>query len=90
MVGLTIQQIESWADEMMEDYKDATDEEAVLALCNRAYQEGLKNSINVVESYRVSVGNSASGERAAEWTMENLREVREEIRELISELKVGN
>lgn len=69
---------------MEADYKDATDEEIALALCNRAYQEGLKSSINIVESYRVSVGNSAAGERAAEWTMENLREVREEIRELIN------
>lgn len=36
--------------------------------------------IKIVEHYRVSVGNSAAGERAAEWTMDNLREVRDEIR----------
>ena len=39
--------------------------------------------IEIVETYRVSVGNSASGELAAEWTMENLREIRDEMRALI-------
>ncbi len=87
MVGLTIQQIESWAEDMEEKYKDAADEEIALALCTRAYNEGLRKSIEIIESYRVSVGNSPAGERAAEWTMENLREIREEIREIISELK---
>ena len=36
--------------------------------------------IGIVESYRVSVGNSRSGELACEWTMENLREIRDAIR----------
>ncbi len=36
--------------------------------------------IEIVESYRVSVGNSCAGELACEWTMENLREIREAIR----------
>lgn len=39
----------------------------------------LQEAIKVVETYRVSVGNSASGEIAAEWTMENLREIRDEL-----------
>ena len=34
--------------------------------------------------YSRSVGNSAAGERAAEWTMENLREIRDEMRELVT------
>lgn len=37
--------------------------------------------IDIVESYAVSVGNSRAGELAAEWTMENLREVRDTIRQ---------
>jgi hypothetical protein len=36
--------------------------------------------ISIVESYKVSVGNSRSGELACEWTMENLREIRDAIR----------
>lgn len=87
MVGLTMQQLEGWAKELEITHKDASDDALVLALCNKAYEEGLKSSINIVESYKVSVGNSAAGERAAEWTMENLREIREEIRELINDIK---
>lgn len=48
-----------------------------------AWQLAIERAIDVVEKYRVSVGNSAAGERAAEWTMENLREVREELREML-------
>ena len=48
-----------------------------------AYQHGIEQAIKVVETYRVSVGNSAAGEMAAEWTMENLREVRDELREMV-------
>jgi hypothetical protein len=36
--------------------------------------------ISIVESYKVSVGNSRAGELACEWTMENLREIRDAIR----------
>lgn len=36
--------------------------------------------IAIVESYKVSVGNSRSGELVCKWTMENLREIRDEIR----------
>jgi hypothetical protein len=48
-----------------------------------AWAEAIKQAIAVVETYRVSVGNSAAGEMAAEWTMENLREVRDELREMV-------
>lgn len=36
--------------------------------------------IDIVETYKVSVGNSRSGELVCEWTMENLREIRDTIR----------
>lgn len=42
----------------------------------------MKNeAIKSVETYEVSVGNSSSGELACEWTMNNLRDIRDEIRE---------
>lgn len=37
--------------------------------------------IRIVETYQVPVGNSAAGEMAAEWTLQALREVRDEIRQ---------
>ena len=49
-----------------------------------ARKEAINRCIEIVEAYRVSVGNSAAGERAAEWTMENLREIRDEMRELVT------
>lgn len=48
-----------------------------------ARKEAINLCIKIVETYQVSVGNSASGELAAEWTMDNLREIREEMRDLI-------
>lgn len=37
--------------------------------------------INKIETYRIPVGNSASGELACEWTYTALKEVRDEIKE---------
>lgn len=36
--------------------------------------------VQIVETYKVPVGNSAAGEMAAEWTMDALREIRDVIR----------
>lgn len=36
--------------------------------------------VQIVETYKVPVGNSAAGELAAEWAMDALREVRDAIR----------
>jgi hypothetical protein len=47
------------------------------------WKKGIQTAINIVEAYEVSVGNSHSGELAAEWTMTNLREIRDELRELL-------
>lgn len=52
-----------------------------------AWGKAMEKAISVVETYRVSVGNSAAGEMAAEWTMENLREVRDELREMVPNAK---
>lgn len=37
--------------------------------------------INKLESYRIPVGNSSSGELACEWTYDALKEIRDDIRE---------
>jgi hypothetical protein len=37
--------------------------------------------INKIETYRISVGNSAAGEMACEWTYDALKEIRDEIKE---------
>lgn len=47
-----------------------------------AWRAAITQAIIVVETYRVSVGNSRSGESAAKWTMDNLREVRQELRDI--------
>ena len=49
-----------------------------------AWNAAIGQAIAVIETYRVSVGNSASGELAAEWTMNNLREVRDELHALVA------
>lgn len=54
----------------------------LVAFARLVRDAALEEAINVVETYRVSVGNSRAGELAAEWTMENLREVRDELRAL--------
>lgn len=61
--------------------------ETILSAIRQAKVEVLKKVIHVVETYKVSVGNSASGERAAEWTMENLKEVRDELRRMADEIE---
>lgn len=46
------------------------------------YDVAKAKCIKVVEQYKVSVGNSRAGELAAEWTMDSLRDVRDEIKAL--------
>ena len=48
-----------------------------------ALQLAIKRAIYIVETYKVSVGNSPSGELAAEWTKQNLEEIRNELREML-------
>lgn len=47
----------------------------------------LREAIRIVETHKVSVGNSSAGELAAEWTMENLKEVRDELHRMADELE---
>jgi len=41
----------------------------------------IKECIDKIETHRIPVGNSASGELACEWTYAALKEVRDEIKE---------
>jgi tetrahydromethanopterin S-methyltransferase subunit H len=41
----------------------------------------IQECINKIETYRIPVGNSASGELACEWTYEALKEIRDQIKE---------
>lgn len=42
----------------------------------------IQRCIHELEVYRVPVGNSASGELACEWTLDALRDVRDNIKEV--------
>ena len=41
----------------------------------------VKECIDKIETYRIPVGNSRSGELAYEWTYNALKEIRDEIKE---------
>jgi len=41
----------------------------------------VKECIDKIETYRIPVGNSRSGELACEWTYNALKEIRDEIKE---------
>jgi hypothetical protein len=41
----------------------------------------VQQCIDKIETYRIPVGNSASGELACEWTYDALREIRDDIKE---------
>lgn len=41
----------------------------------------VRECIDKIETYRIPVGNSASGELACEWTYNALKEIRDEIKE---------
>lgn len=45
-----------------------------------AWQAATARCIEIVETHKVPVGNSAAGEMAAEWTMDALREIRDDMR----------
>ena len=73
-----VQDAITWNCQVALDPKVSSDAAALVA---EAEKRGMLEAVKIVESYRVSVGNSAAGELAAEWTMENLRELRDEIRQ---------
>lgn len=41
----------------------------------------VRDCIDKIETYRIPVGNSSSGELACEWTYSALKEIRDEIKE---------
>ena len=41
----------------------------------------IKECINKIETYQISVGNSAAGEMACDWTYDALKEIRDDIKE---------
>jgi hypothetical protein len=41
----------------------------------------IKDCIDKIETYRIPVGNSVSGELACEWTYAALKEIRDDIKE---------
>jgi len=41
----------------------------------------VQECIDKIETYRIPVGNSRSGELACEWTYNALRDIRDEIKE---------
>lgn len=41
----------------------------------------IQECIDKIETYRIPVGNSASGELACEWTYDALKEIRDDIKE---------
>ena len=41
----------------------------------------IEECINKIETYQISVGNSAAGEMACEWTYDALKEIRDDIKE---------
>jgi len=44
----------------------------------------VQECIDKIETYRIPVGNSASGELACEWTYDALKEIRDDIKETFS------
>jgi hypothetical protein len=44
----------------------------------------VQECIDPIETYKISVGNSAAGEMACEWTYDALKDIRDEIKEKFS------
>ena len=47
--------------------------------------QALEEAINIIEEYRIPVGNSAAGEMACEWTYDALHRIRDAIRAMKGE-----
>lgn len=59
------------------DKLDDYDHQAILKFAQLIVQE----CIDKIETYRITRGNSASGELACEWTYAALKEIRDDIKE---------
>jgi len=67
VVAIAIQQELAMAYERLVGYKNAIAEER-------------EACVQIIEEYRIPVGNSAAGELACEWTYAALKEIRDDIR----------
>jgi hypothetical protein len=54
--------------------------EIVLHIEQASRRAAMEEAIQIIETHRVPVGNSAAGEMAAGWTMDALHEIRDAIR----------
>lgn len=55
-----------------------------------AWNNAIDQAVGILETHHVSVGNSAAGELAAEWTMANLEEIIEALRLLRTDDRYDN
>lgn len=69
-----------WMVETPAGWLGAYNREAFDAYAAAAVDAERARCIAIIAAYRVPVGNSRAGELAAEWTLDALREVRDEIR----------
>jgi len=67
-------------DDLMRDNGIVVVGEAVYALCQIVAAKEREACIDIIETYRIPVGNSRSGELACEWTYRALHEIRDDIR----------
>jgi hypothetical protein len=76
----------SWYRVLSEAANDDDDSASIFRMARMAASEAwfgaIERCLKIVETYEVSVGNSAAGEIACEMTMANLREIRDEMRAL--------
>lgn len=54
--------------------------DAMKWLAEESAKEEREACIDIVETYRIPVGNSAAGEMACEWTYDALKEIRDDMR----------
>ena len=85
--------VEKWSEWWAEEsgcFENDVPHDTVINLCKIVWRDAISKAIGVVESYQVSVCNSASGELAAEWTIDNLREIRDALLKMIHNAELGN
>ena len=71
---------EGWViEQWFHDRESALTRFAVL-VATAAKAEEREACIEIIETYRIPVGNSAAGEMACEWTYDALKEIRDDIR----------
>ena len=54
-----------------------------------ALEAALNKCVDIVETYRIPVGNSAAGEMACEWTYDALKRIRDDMKDVIRAALAG-